>query len=135
MSEQEVVDGRKQTVEMDSAYHLVTVYKPSAAVSSSRKRYLESSWQGQSESRDTAKEFTFDAVYPPVASQSQIYEEAAYPIVENVLEGYNGERLKLCDWMRTIAVGTIFAYGQTGTGKTHTMVGPSGGKKSEPRDK
>ncbi|EER04371.1 kif-3, putative, partial [Perkinsus marinus ATCC 50983] len=98
MSEQEVVDGRKQTVEMDSAYHLVTVYKPSAA------------------SRDTAKEFTFDAVYPPVASQSQIYEEAAYPIVENVLEGYNG---------------TIFAYGQTGTGKTHTMVGPSGGKKSD----
>ena len=30
------------------------------------------------------------------------------PIVSNVLEGYNG---------------TIFAYGQTGTGKTHTMEG------------
>lgn len=30
------------------------------------------------------------------------------PIIENVLEGYNG---------------TIFAYGQTGTGKTHTMEG------------
>jgi DNA replication protein DnaC len=29
-------------------------------------------------------------------------------IIENVLEGYNG---------------TIFAYGQTGTGKTHTMTG------------
>ncbi|KAF4685382.1 hypothetical protein FOZ60_006594 [Perkinsus olseni] len=69
MSEQELADGRTQTVEMDSAYHLVTVYKPTAA--------------GQSENREIAKEFTFDAVYPPASSQSQIYEEAAYPIVEN----------------------------------------------------
>jgi len=34
--------------------------------------------------------------------------ETAFPILENVLEGYNG---------------TIFAYGQTGTGKTFTMSG------------
>lgn len=34
--------------------------------------------------------------------------DTASPIVDNVLEGYNG---------------TIFAYGQTGTGKTHTMSG------------
>ena len=33
---------------------------------------------------------------------------AALPIIESVLSGYNG---------------TIFAYGQTGTGKTHTMEG------------
>lgn len=32
----------------------------------------------------------------------------ALPIIEKVLEGYNG---------------TIFAYGQTGTGKSHTMSG------------
>ena len=37
-----------------------------------------------------------------------MYNLAARPIVENVLEGYNG---------------TIFAYGQTGTGKTFTMEG------------
>lgn len=40
--------------------------------------------------------------------QANLYEEAAAPIVDNVMEGYNG---------------TIFAYGQTGTGKTHTMEG------------
>jgi kinesin family member 3A len=34
----------------------------------------------------------------------------ARPIVDKVLEGYNG---------------TILAYGQTGTGKTYTMVGDS----------
>ncbi|EGR28887.1 kinesin motor domain protein [Ichthyophthirius multifiliis] len=38
----------------------------------------------------------------------KMYPERALPIVESVLEGYNG---------------TIFAYGQTGTGKTHTMEG------------
>lgn len=39
-----------------------------------------------------------------------MYQKTAEPIVESVLEGYNG---------------TIFAYGQTGTGKTHTMEGKS----------
>ena len=42
---------------------------------------------------------------------SVIHPAAKMPdtnIIENVLEGYNG---------------TIFAYGQTGTGKTHTMTG------------
>ncbi|KAF4705560.1 hypothetical protein FOZ62_024023 [Perkinsus olseni] len=104
MSEQELADGRTQTVEMDSAYHLVTVYKPTAA--------------GQSENREIAKEFTFDAVYPPASSQSQIYEEAAYPIVENVLEGYNGrDQLK--------------SSSSSDRWKTHTMVGPTGGKKTD----
>jgi kinesin family protein 3/17 len=42
------------------------------------------------------------------SKQDIIYEETAMPIVDFVLEGYNG---------------TIFAYGQTGTGKTFTMEG------------
>ena len=37
------------------------------------------------------------------------YEECCYGMVDAVLEGFNG---------------TIFAYGQTGCGKTHTMMGP-----------
>ena len=40
--------------------------------------------------------------------QVDLYNAAARKIVDNVLEGYNG---------------TIFAYGQTGTGKTFTMEG------------
>jgi len=54
------------------------------------------------------KEFTFDSVYDSNAKQEEIYTNSAFPIVSNVLEGYNG---------------TIFAYGQTGTGKTFTMEG------------
>ncbi|CAG0888246.1 unnamed protein product, partial [Cyprideis torosa] len=57
---------------------------------------------------DPPKTFTFDDVFGPNDSQIDIYTRAARGIVENVLEGYNG---------------TIFAYGQTGTGKTYTMEG------------
>lgn len=41
-------------------------------------------------------------------SQRQIYDFTASSIVESVLGGFNG---------------TIFAYGQTGAGKSHTMEG------------
>ena len=57
---------------------------------------------------EAPKRFTFDSVYPDNSWQCDIFDETAYPIIENILEGYNG---------------TIFAYSQTGTGKTHTMVG------------
>ena len=54
------------------------------------------------------KSFTFDAVFDADSKQKDVYEEIAYPLIESVLSGYNG---------------TIFAYGQTGCGKTFTMQG------------
>lgn len=54
------------------------------------------------------KTFRFDAVFDEHASQQDIYNEAAFSVVEGSFSGYNG---------------TVFAYGQTGCGKTHTMVG------------
>lgn len=54
------------------------------------------------------KVFTFDCTYGEDSKQEQVYSDTGYPIVESVIEGYNG---------------TIFAYGQTGTGKTFTMEG------------
>ncbi|KAG6451340.1 hypothetical protein O3G_MSEX007091 [Manduca sexta] len=58
------------------------------------------------------KKFTFDRAFAPNASQVEIYQEVVSPLIEEVLAGYN------C---------TVFAYGQTGTGKTHTMVGENTG--------
>ncbi|KAI1280416.1 Kinesin-like protein Klp68D [Halotydeus destructor] len=57
---------------------------------------------------EPAKQFTFDAVYDWNSKQSDLYDETARPLVNAVLDGFN------C---------TIFAYGQTGTGKTYTMEG------------
>ncbi|XP_054285876.1 kinesin heavy chain isoform X2 [Macrosteles quadrilineatus] len=57
------------------------------------------------------KVYLFDKVFKPNASQEKVYNEAAKSIVSDVLCGYNG---------------TIFAYGQTSSGKTHTMEGVIG---------
>lgn len=58
--------------------------------------------------KEQPKSFSFDYVFAPDCAQSLIYEQSAFSLVDNVLDGYNG---------------TIFAYGQTGCGKTHTMMG------------
>ena len=57
---------------------------------------------------DPIKTFTFDAVYDRNSKQLDLYAETFAPLVDSVLDGFNG---------------TIFAYGQTGTGKTYTMEG------------
>nr|XP_026500137.1 kinesin-like protein Klp61F [Vanessa tameamea] len=62
----------------------------------------------QSQQSMHTKRFTFDRAFPPLSKQVEIYQEVVSPLIEEVLAGYN------C---------TVFAYGQTGTGKTHTMVG------------
>ncbi|XP_055901173.1 osmotic avoidance abnormal protein 3-like [Biomphalaria glabrata] len=61
-----------------------------------------------SDSKAPPKMFTFDGSYFTDSTTEQIYGENAYPLVEGVIEGYNG---------------TIFAYGQTGCGKSFSMQG------------
>ena len=39
------------------------------------------------------KQFTFDTVFGPNCKQVDVYNEVARPIVESVLEGYNGNLL------------------------------------------
>ncbi len=56
-------------------------------------------------------------VFGPETTQHRLYAQAIHPIVEEVLEGFN------C---------TIFAYGQTGTGKTFTMEGGERDRGSQP---
>uniref|UniRef100_A0A915BL61 Kinesin-like protein n=1 Tax=Parascaris univalens TaxID=6257 RepID=A0A915BL61_PARUN len=57
------------------------------------------------------KVYVYDKVFKPNSSQEEVYMGAAYHIVQDVLSGYNG---------------TVFAYGQTSSGKTHTMEGVFG---------
>ena len=53
--------------------------------------------------------FKYDKVFKTDTPQNIIYENVGKRIVGDVMEGYNG---------------TIFAYGQSGSGKTYTMYGP-----------
>ncbi|XP_024369374.1 kinesin-like protein KIN-5A isoform X2 [Physcomitrium patens] len=59
-------------------------------------------------SKQIDRTFTFDKVFGPASRQVDLYDQAIAPIVNEALDGFN------C---------TIFAYGQTGTGKTYTMEG------------
>ena len=52
--------------------------------------------------------YTFDHIFDMDSTQEDVYQIAAVPAVESLEDGYNS---------------TIFAYGQTGTGKTYTMEG------------
>ena len=54
-------------------------------------------------------EFNFDAVLNPSKSQADLYEAAGRKIMNFFCDGYNA---------------TIFAYGQSGSGKTFSMLGP-----------
>ena len=52
--------------------------------------------------------FTFDRIFPHNATQDDIYSFVGKETLNDVMAGYNG---------------TIFTYGQSGSGKTHTLYG------------
>ncbi|CAA0807660.1 Kinesin motor family protein [Striga hermonthica] len=52
--------------------------------------------------------YAFDKVFGPNTNTQEVYEVAARPVVKAAMEGING---------------TVFAYGVTSSGKTHTMHG------------
>jgi len=55
------------------------------------------------------KNFHFDYIAPENATQEEIFEKAGRPLADACMKGYNA---------------TVFAYGQTGAGKTFTVQGP-----------
>uniref|UniRef100_A0A060TGD8 Kinesin-like protein KIP1 n=1 Tax=Blastobotrys adeninivorans TaxID=409370 RepID=A0A060TGD8_BLAAD len=62
----------------------------------------------QGQNAYTNKQYTFDRAFGPESDQEMVYDSVAANTLVEMLKGYN------C---------TIFAYGQTGTGKTYTMTG------------
>lgn len=62
------------------------------------------------QSKEAQGSFTFDRVFNMQCKQSDIFDYSIRPTVDDLLNGYNG---------------TVFAYGQTGAGKSYTMMGSS----------
>ncbi|XP_029984980.1 LOW QUALITY PROTEIN: centromere-associated protein E [Sphaeramia orbicularis] len=62
----------------------------------------------QTDDGNSTKSFSFDRVFTADETTDQLYRAIAKPLVVSTVEGYNG---------------TIFAYGQTSSGKTFTMMG------------
>jgi DNA replication protein DnaC len=55
---------------------------------------------------DSVKTLSFDRVFPEYSTDEEVYNQTGKPAVEGLFKGVSA---------------TLFAYGQTGTGKTHTM--------------
>ncbi|XP_011190469.1 kinesin-like protein KIF3A [Zeugodacus cucurbitae] len=89
MEKSELNSGAANVIQVDKINRAITAVKPNAP-------------------NEPPKTYYFDNVFSSDSNQLDLYVDTARPIVEKVLEGYNG---------------TIFAYGQTGTGKTYTMSG------------
>ncbi len=72
--------------------------------------YLSSNTKhrGGSSKRNRAKNFAFDHAFRDKSVTKDVYQASAATVVPSVLQGYNA---------------TVFAYGSTGAGKTHTMLG------------
>ncbi|KAI5478151.1 kinesin family member 11 [Pseudohyphozyma bogoriensis] len=81
----------------------VTLIPPDSSSTTQQKTY---NFGARPNPRDEGK--PLGNVFGPEADQGMVYKDVAEPILKQVLQGYN------C---------TIFAYGQTGTGKTYTMEG------------
>lgn len=79
LNSKETKRGSKTVVDVDSKFNQINLSKP--------------------DSPEISKDFAYDAVFGIDSTQQLVYNEAAFSLVESVLEGYNG---------------TIFAYGQTG---------------------
>ena len=61
------------------------------------------------DTKNNSKIFQFDYIFNEDSSQNDIFNISAKEICDSLFEGYNG---------------TIFTYGQIGSGKTYTMLGP-----------
>ncbi|KAI9342597.1 P-loop containing nucleoside triphosphate hydrolase protein, partial [Obelidium mucronatum] len=93
-SEKEKAGGHSCIVEINRELATVSIHDPRSSTNPA--------------AADPPKTFTFDSVFDWTSKQMDVYNRTARPIVESVLNGYNG---------------TVFAYGQTGTGKTFSMEG------------
>jgi len=58
--------------------------------------------------RNREKQYSFHCAFDGSANQQEVYQASVRPVIEGIIDGINA---------------TIFAYGATGTGKTHTMIG------------
>lgn len=61
--------------------------------------------------RSKERYYAFDIVFEPHDTQEMVYNRTTKFLLQGILDGFNA---------------TVFAYGNTGAGKTHTMIGNPG---------
>lgn len=93
--EREIRAGEEEVIQISDESKIITILEPMISSTVDATAYAKHS-------------FTFDQVFGPDISQSQVYNQQCRPIIDSVFRGFNA---------------TILAYGQTGTGKSFTISG------------
>ena len=85
--------------------------EPAWSVSTDRKQIFQALHTNPDPTRKTS--FRLDRVFAPCDTTNTIYDENIQTLVQSAMEGYHA---------------SVFAYGQTSTGKTYTMMGDPSSK-------
>lgn len=93
--EREIRADEEEVIQISDESKIITILEPVISSTVDATAYAKHS-------------FTFDQVFGPDISQSQVYNQQCRPIIDSVFRGFNA---------------TILAYGQTGTGKSFTISG------------
>lgn len=93
--EREIRVGEEEIIQINDEFKIITILEPMINSTVDSAAYTKHS-------------FTFDQVFGPNISQSQVYNQQCKQIIDSVFRGFNA---------------TILAYGQTGTGKSFTISG------------
>lgn len=67
--------------------------------------------------KEKPRRYLYDYVFSETSTQEEVYQATTSPLIKDVLNGLNA---------------AVFAYGSTGAGKTHTMLGPNPKKAATP---
>ncbi|KAI9782430.1 MAG: Kinesin heavy chain [Peltula sp. TS41687] len=86
----------------------VREYFPNGCYEKQQKKMKEKKASKDVDSHEASGTFTFDRVFDMKSRQSDVFNFSIKSTVDDILNGYNG---------------TVFAYGQTGAGKSYTMMG------------
>lgn len=105
VSKRESTDSRHRTV-VAPINEVSLVYDPPFEDTSYYYRGKNYKEPGKKEAKNI--KFDFDRVFDSEATNIQVYQETAEKFIDPFLKGYNV---------------SVFAYGATGSGKTHTMLG------------
>lgn len=67
--------------------------------------------------KNKPRKYIYDYLFDEDSTQDEVYQTTTSPLIKDVLKGLSA---------------AVFAYGATGSGKTHTMLGPNPRKAATP---
>eukprot|EP01104_Vermistella_antarctica_P018143 TRINITY_DN6629_c0_g1_i1.p1 TRINITY_DN6629_c0_g1~~TRINITY_DN6629_c0_g1_i1.p1 ORF type:complete len:565 (+),score=86.79 TRINITY_DN6629_c0_g1_i1:74-1768(+) len=93
---------------MESKVHVVVRLRPGNTGATPCARVTQTKAKLVHPNTNDAISYSFDGCYGPSSTQECIYKERVEPVLPTLFDGFNT---------------SVFAYGNTGAGKTHTMQG------------